>query len=285
LIDALAVDTWRRTRMLGRKLTPGEVAILETFVIPRYLSHFGEVVLDMMLTGDFARVAHLGCRTGYPDRQLVEMVDTCSVVGVDSSLAAVELARNKAATLNEVGVEYIVATGFPTALESGTFSHAMALHPTPISEERQMLFEEMERVLYAGGQALVAVPLRGSFQELGDLLREYALKYDDSDLGKAMDQAALDLPTIETLTEELEVVGFSDVDFELRQVTLSFDSGRAFVDDPVTRLMVLPELQEIIGDLDVAATTQYVADAIDKYWAKRTLDVMVKIGAVSARKA
>src|SRR6188508_3271567 len=104
--------------MLGRKLTPGEVAILETFVIPRYLSHFGEVVLDMMLTGDFARVAHLGCRTGYPDRQLVEMIDTCSVVGVDSSLAAVELARNKAAMLNEVGVEYVVASKFPTELEA-----------------------------------------------------------------------------------------------------------------------------------------------------------------------
>jgi ubiquinone/menaquinone biosynthesis C-methylase UbiE len=271
--------------MLGRKLTPGEVAILETFVIPRYLTHFGEVVLDMMLTGDFARVAHLGCRTGYPDRQLVEMVDTCSIVGVDSSLAAVELARNKAATLNEVNIEYVVATKFPTVLESGAFSHAMSLHPTATPEERRLLFGEMGRLLYRGGQALVALPLRGSFQELGDLLREFALKHDHGDLGKAAEQAVRDMPTIETLTEELEAAGLTDVDFELRQLTLSFDSGRAFVDDPVTRLIVLPELQAMMGGADLHASTQYIADAVDKYWAKRTLDVVVKIGAASARKS
>jgi SAM-dependent methyltransferase len=270
--------------MLGRKLTPGEVAILETFVIPRYLTHFGEMVIDMLLAGDFARVVHLGCRTGYPDRQLIEMVDTCSVVGVDSSLAAVELARNKAATLNEVAIQYVVATDYPTDLEEGSFSHAMSLHPGASPIERATLFEEMQRLLYRGGQALVALPLHGSFQELGDMLREFALKYDRADLGKAADQTAADLPTIESLTEELEGVGLSDVDFELRQLTLSFDSGRAFVDDPVTRLLVLPELQEAMPDLELREAADYVALAIDKYWAHRSFEVVVKAGAVSARK-
>jgi ubiquinone/menaquinone biosynthesis C-methylase UbiE len=270
--------------MLGRKLTPGEVAILETFVIPRYLTHFGELVLDLMLTGDFARVVHLGCRTGYPDRQLVEMVDTCSIVGVDASLAALELARNKAATLNELGIEYLVGTEFPTELEGGTFSHAMALHPTSTPEERRELFGEMHRLLYGGGQALIALPLRGSFQELGDLLREYALKFDQGQLGKAAEQAARNMPTLEVLTEELEAAGLSDVDFELRQITLSFDSGRAFVDDPVTRLLVLPDLQASMGGADLHGPAEYVANAIDKYWAQRPFDVVVKVGAASARK-
>lgn len=270
--------------MLGRKLTPGEVAILETFVIPRYLTHFGEVVLDLMLTGDFARIAHLGCRTGYPDRQLVDMVDSCSVVGVDTSLAAVELARNKAATFHEEGVEYLVATSFPTELEPGTFSHAMSLSPIATPEERQELFEEMSRLLYPGGQALVAMPLRGSFQELSDLVREYALKFDHSELGKAAELAAQDVPTIESLSEELEAAGLADIDFELRQVTLSFDSGRALVDDPVTRLLVLPELETLMGGVDLRPAMDYIAGAIDKYWASRSLDIIVKIGAASARK-
>jgi hypothetical protein len=78
---------------------PAEVAILETFVVPRFLTLFGETALRVILSGDGAAIAHLGCRTGYPDRELVSDISNCSLVGVDGSAAAVELARNKAATL------------------------------------------------------------------------------------------------------------------------------------------------------------------------------------------
>jgi SAM-dependent methyltransferase len=270
--------------MLGRKLTPGEVAILETFVIPRYLTNYGEVVLDMMLTGESARVAHLGCRTGYPDRQLLEMIQSCSVSGVDSSLAAIELARNKAGTLHDVGLEYLVATELPTELEGGSYSHAMALHPVGTQVERVDLFREMERLLYPGGQALVALPLRGSFQEVADLFLEFALKYDEGELGKAAEQAMLELPTIETLTEELESVGLEDVDFELRQITLEFEGGRGFAEDPITRLFILPDWQDLMLVADLKRPTEYLVSAVDKYFAHRPFDVQVKIGAVSARR-
>jgi SAM-dependent methyltransferase len=270
--------------MLGRKLTPGEVAILETFVIPRYLVHFGDAVLDLMLAGDYARVAHLGCRTGYPDRQIVDMVDGGSVIGVDTSLAAIELARNKAATFHEEGVDYRVAEAFPTDLEEASFSHVLSLHPSATQAQRGELFEEMARLLYPGGQALVALPLRGSFQEIADLVREYALKFDEGDLAKAMDLAIVEVPTIEGLSEELEDAGLTDIDFELRHQVLVFDSGRAFVDDPVTRLLVLPEIQALLGDCDILRLTDYIAQAIDKYWAGRPLEIGVKIGAASARR-
>src|SRR5205823_2541816 len=107
-----------RPPALGRKLSPAEVAILETFVVPRYLAKFGESVLNMMLIGDTANVAHFGCRTGYPDRELLQMSDGCSITGVDASLAAVELARNKAATLGDVALGYRVASSYPTELEA-----------------------------------------------------------------------------------------------------------------------------------------------------------------------
>ena len=95
----------------------------------------------------------------------------------------------------------------------------------------------MYRLLCPGGQALVALPLRGSFQEIGDLFREYALKHDDGDFGKVVEEAMASRHTIETLSEELESAGLDDVDVEIRTTTLAFDSGRAFMEDPVTRLL------------------------------------------------
>jgi ubiquinone/menaquinone biosynthesis C-methylase UbiE len=212
------------------------------------------------------------------------MIDDCTVVGVDASIAAIELARNKAATLEGIRLEYKVAKGYPTELAAESFSHALCLHPIGTESDRSDLFQEMGRVLYSGGQALVSLPLRGSFQEIVDLFREYALKHDAGELGGALESAWLGRPTIESLSEELEACGFEDIDVSVRQVGLSFQGARAFTEDPVTRLLVLPELQAHMGDFDLSEPVQYLNDALSKYYAKRDFELGFVIGTASARK-
>jgi hypothetical protein len=91
-------------------------------------------------------------------------------------------------------------------------------------------------------------------------------------------------PSIEAISEELEQVGLSDVDVEIRQTSLTFDSGRAFVEDPVSRLLILPEVKAWIGWDDVAKPLTYVRDAIDKYWSEGKLELSLNVGCASARK-
>jgi SAM-dependent methyltransferase len=271
--------------VFSEKLTPADAAILETFVVPRYLSLFGDLMLEMILVGDSARIAHLGCRTGYPDLKLYERVDGVDIVGVDSSLPALELARNKAAVLGDVSVEYLMAESLPLIdLDSGNFTHAYAIHPISGPQDRKELFAEISRILCEGGQALVAMPLRGSFQEIADLFREYGLKHDDSDFSKAIEAALVGRPSIETLSEELEEAGLDDIDVEIRQTQLSFDSGRAFVEDPVSRLMIIPEVRTWLEIDDLKKPLEYVRDAIDKYWSEGKLELTLNVGCASARK-
>ena len=172
--------------VLSEALSPADAAILETFVVPRYLALFGDLLLEMILIGDSARIAHIGCRTGYPDLKLYQRVDGVDIVGIDSSLPALELARNKAAVLGDIAVQYRFDESLPLDLESGSFTHAYALHPIAGARERAELFAEISRLLSEGGQALVALPLRGSFQEIADLFREYALKYEDGEFSKTI---------------------------------------------------------------------------------------------------
>lgn len=264
--------------------SPAEVAVIETFVIPRYLGHFGKVALEMFLAGDVARVAHLGCRTGYPDRRIVKKVRECSLVGVDASTAAIELARNKAATLRDADMEYRVGEPHATDLPAGNYSHVLTLHPLGQRKERARLFTEMDRLLYSGGQALVALPMRGSFQELNDLLREYALKFDDGELGRATEYAAVARPTMETLSEELEAAGLDDIDVEVVPLHITFEGGRAFTEDPASRLMILPEIESTLGQHDIEKPLAYVRDAIDKYWSESRFRLTLMVGVASARK-
>jgi SAM-dependent methyltransferase len=274
----------RQTVFPSERLTPADAAVLETFVVPRYLALYGQPLLEMVLESESPRIAHLGCRTGYPDRKLFERMDNASLIGLDPSLPALELARNKAAVLGDVAIEYHVTNSLPCKLESEQCSHVLSLHPNSTRKSRTDLFREMARLLYSGGQALVVLPLRGSFQEVADLFREYALKYDDGEFAKAVDTAFAARPSLEGLSEELEQAGLEDVDVDVRSAELSFDSGRAFMEDPASRLLILPEVRTWLGAAELTEPLEYLRDAVDKYWSEGQLGLSLNVGCASARK-
>lgn len=265
------------------RLAPADAAIFETFVVPRYLSFFGELALEAVVEVDRAKVVHFGCRTGYPDRGLALRLPGARIVGLDESPAAVELARAKAATMPDMAAEYHLFEGYPTTLRPSSFSHALAVHPPTAPEERARLVAEMARVLTPGGQMVVALPLRGSFGEVADLLRECALKRDDVHLASAIERAMAEHPTVEALTSELEDAGFHDVDVTLRPCAVDFPNGRAFVEDPITRLLLVPELRRAL-EPDAAKAFDYVRDAIDRYWSEGEFELGVHVGCATARR-
>jgi SAM-dependent methyltransferase len=264
------------------RLAPADAAIFETFVVPRYLSLFGELALESIVERDAAALVHFGCRTGYPDRGLALRLSGARILGFDESPAAVELARAKAATMPDMVADYRVFDGFPTSLPEGSFSHALALHPLAAPEERTSLIAEMARVLGPGGQLVIAMPLRGSFGEIADLLRECALKTDDTRLASAVERAMAQRPTVEALSGEIEEAGFHDVDVTLRPTAVPFPNGRAFVEDPITRLLLMPEFRRNLATDDVGKPFDYVRDAIDKYWSEGDFELSVHAGCAVA---
>lgn len=266
-------------------LSTSEAAVFETFVVPRYLSGFGAMALDALVFGERSALLHLGCRTGYPDAELTARLAGGSLLGVDASPSSIELARAKAQLLKGAYVEYAVCEAIPTSFAEGAFSHVLSLHPSlPGQAERAAFFAEVSRLLLSGGQAVVVLPLRGSFVELIDLLREYALKHDAADLGRAAEASAQQRPTIEALSEEIEAAGFEDVDIELSRTSIVFSQARELFEDPAIRLLVLPELKASLGGGELDAPLRYVREAIEKYWSEGSFELSLTMGCVSARK-
>ena len=150
-------------------LSAADAAVFETFVVPRYLKLFGDLAVKMFLGVEGARVAHLGCRTGFPYSELAKLVSGLSLYGVDCSPEVLELARYKAHAMRIESLEYLQAKELPAPLPAAVFSHVIALHPILRVDQRGALLAEMARLLYVGGQSLLALPLRGSFQEIGDI--------------------------------------------------------------------------------------------------------------------
>jgi SAM-dependent methyltransferase len=271
---------------LGPTLSVGDAEVFETLVIPRYLSFFGSLALDMLLPHAEVVLANLACRTGYPDAIIAERVSGGSLVGIDVSAAALTMARSKATLLAGLRASYREVDTLPTPLKGESFTHAISIHPVCSVEDRARLLHELRRLLVPGGQALLALPLRGSFAEVNDMLREFALRQDLADLARAIDTAASSRPTIESVAEEFESAGLTDVDVDVQRISVSFGNGREFLDDPITRLMVLPDTRALL-QVDapmVESSLKYVHDAILKYWSEGTFELTVNVGCASGRR-
>jgi SAM-dependent methyltransferase len=270
---------------LLRELSESDAAAVDALVVPRYLSLFGNLVLELFSVEHEAKILHLGCGTGYLDDRLVQAATKATLVGVDPSVAALRHARAKAELHGELDLVYLEASSVPTEFEPASFSHIVTIHPPAPLARRADLFAEAARLLAPGGQALVAMPLRGSFAEVLDLFREYALKHDDAEFACAVDQAVASQLTLETLSDELERSGFDDVDVEVRPSTLWFESHRAFVEDPAIRLFVLPDLRHLFDGRDLGRPSSYLGEAIDKYWSEAQFELSLHVGCASARRS
>lgn len=268
----------------ARRLGPADAAIFETHVVPRYLAAFGERLVNMIAAGPDARVCHIGCRTGYPDRLLLEKLPNAHVFGCDASEHAIRLARAKAQAAPDLVTDYRVIETLPLPFPTGAFSHGLTLHPLAAPAERRRILEELARIVAPRGQALVAMPLRGSFSEVADLLRECALKFELGGLTNAVEAAVQLRPTEEMLARELESVGFHHVEVEARPRSLRFASGRDFFDDPISRLLLVPEFLVNVALTDMGQPLSYVREAIDKYWSDGAFELSVNVGVASGRR-
>ncbi|HEY3594255.1 MAG TPA: class I SAM-dependent methyltransferase, partial [Polyangiaceae bacterium] len=232
-----------------------------------------------------ANVIHLGCRTGYPDQLVARRLTSGYIVGLDASQSAIDLARAKGALITSVTTDYETLNGYPTRFPAAAFTHGLMLHPSIMPELRRPMLEEMSRLILPRGQLLVSLPMRGSFQELFDLLRECSVKFGTPSLGHAIDAALALRPTVDGLTRELHDVGFTRIDVELRPMSLGFQSGRDLMEDPIVRLLILPEFQAALGTEDVARPMRYVEEAINRYWSEDTFELTLNVGCASARRA
>ena len=118
------------------------------------------------------------------------------------------------------------------------------------------------------------------------MLREFSLKHDDPRFGEAIEVGSQSRPTPETLTEDLERLGFVDVAVDVELLSVAFDSGRDFAQSSLFRLLIAPELSAAIeaSGEGLGAAVEYAKQAMGKYWSEGQFDLTVNLGCATARK-
>lgn len=270
-LPSVAVPTWSES----------EAATFDAFVVPHYLVHFSSLALERLAVSPDAQVIHAHCRTGHFDAEIAAKLPNAHVYGCDASEAALSLARARRARSTAAGGDYILLTNARIPLPDGAFSHALSLHPEGPAEF-QWVLEESARLLGHAGQLVVAAPLADSFPELLDLLREFALKFDSHDTQRAIERAAVGLSTVDSMVANARAAGFAYLDVATRTTTVSFRSGRDFVESPILRLGIAPCVADALANEDALA---YVRDAIDKYYSTFPFELTFTVGCLTASRS
>lgn len=251
--------------------------------MPRYLAPFVSIATQMLVPSAPASVIVIGSRAGVETSLIAERLPDASLKGLEVSEASMHRASSRQVP---VASSFEVLRGPPTKLPDRGFTHALAVHPMCVRATRRELLVDMRRLLVAGGQGVLALPLRGSFPEIVDMIREYALQRDLPKLAEAVEIGATNRPTPETISDELEAAGFDDVEVDVQLLGVRFESGREFVHHPVFELMVAPDTRAAL-DLAPAVALDalaYARAAILKYWSEGEFELTVNIAAASGRR-
>lgn len=278
-------DGGARAHILGPAYTQEEVDALTSDVVPRYLSFFNAMAVERLILAPQSAVLTCGPLASSVTDAIEERLPNTRLHGFEASEAAVRAASDRTATAPGA-LDFEVLRSLPLELADASFTHAVVVHPITTATTRMQLLREVSRVLVPGGQLLFALPLRGSYPELVDMLREFSLKHDDPRFGEAIEVGAQSRPTPETLTEDLERLGFVDVAVDVELLSVPFETGRDFAQSSLFRLVVLPELGSVIEGRTEAlgAAVDYAKLAIGKYWSEGQFDLTVNLGCASARK-
>lgn len=255
-------------------------------VWPRYARVFGELVLRAVALPQNAAVLDVACRTGVLSDEILRAMPDATVMALDADDAFLDAARARSA--DEDGRRLFVARQddlVHLAFSEGAFTNLVGSLVDRATNDRQALFAEARRVLRPGGQIVLSQPLRGSFLELLDMLREVATKYDINALTERVEQYAQSLPSAEQWAREAEEHGFIDAAVDDDSLVLGYTSGAEVLGDPALHMATLPECQWCAEAApDPVAVLYQVQHAIDTYFRGRVFELTVHAGCLSARR-
>lgn len=255
-------------------------------VWPRYARVFGELVLRAVALPPGAAVLDVSCRTGVVAAEILRAMPDSTVMALDSDDGFLDAARARSA--DEDGRRLFVARQddlVHLAFSEGAFTNVVGSLVDRATNDRQALFTEARRVLRPGGQLVLSQPLRGSFFEILDMLREVATKFDITALTERVEQYAQSLPSAEQWAREAEESGFMDAAVDEDSLVLGYTSGAEVLGDPALHMATLPECQWCAEAApDAMAVLYQVQHAIDTYFRGRVFELTVHAGCLSARR-
>ncbi|MCC6747801.1 MAG: methyltransferase domain-containing protein [Deltaproteobacteria bacterium] len=256
-------------------------------ILPIWSHRFGRMLLRDLELPPKAMVLDVACGTGYPALELLNLMQGQGrIVAIESMGALLDVARQKAGALSG---KRIFFRSEPATAKLAFASEVYDLVVSNLGllerEDPAEALKELARVTKAGGRVIVTLPLLGSFAEFYDIYREVLVKNDKHEALERLERHILETPDAEQAARWMEQSGLEDVQVEMEEFNLLFQSAREFFFAPVIEYGPLTAWKEVIGKgQEMQDIFWQIKEAIDAYFGERAFGVTIKAGCLRGRK-
>lgn len=262
-----------------------QAQIHEAEVVPCWTEPFARLLVATAPVEPRATVLDVLCGTGSASLALLSRLDARGrVVGIDPSNALLNLGRRKAA--EHLGKrlffrhEKVDKLSFADDVFDLVVSNAGVLEqPEPNSTLAECL-----RVTKPGGVLAMTLCLRGTFQELLDLLREVLERLERADALARLDEAIRSFPSDNEAIARFEGLGLRDVALTRSTFPIQFSSGTACLGSALVAQRFLPAWTAVVGAADAPQIFGELAATIDTYFGPEPFEVTVQAACLVGRK-
>jgi ubiquinone/menaquinone biosynthesis C-methylase UbiE len=261
------------------------VALAEDERAERFLGHADGLLVEMFTPQEKGTILQLGASTPALTTGIIEQTGKqARLVVVDPRLPMLDAVRFK------VGDQFSGRVFFNSKLDWGRLPFDDEVFVSVVSNlfwldtpDREGFLVDIYRVLHHAGALLLTTYMQGSFRQLYDLFAETLLKFDvlhvlqalHADQGRLLDESGA--------VRMLEEHGFSMCRARTFEIPLSFEGAKDLLDSPLVRALWLPRFEEIGGD-DSERILWHLRDAVDRYFAGRSMELTVMVGVLSGLK-
>ncbi len=222
----------------------------EEEILPGWDAAFVELLIEAFPgpLPEKASLLELGCTTGRLTEEIVSRLpEGGRLIAIEDVRELMEIARRKVAAFDRRQVFFKKEPADKISFADGTFDAVLCAGLAPMYDLTSVL-TEAARLLKTDGNALLGVPMRGSFQELLDIFREVLEKEDLIQIQEDLDRLSARLPDRPGANRLLSDAGLVETRIGLAERTLRFENALAFLQAPLVRTHCLEGCLALIDD-------------------------------------
>lgn len=259
--------------------TDRDARMVDAIVVPRFSAHFARYILDSLPRGA-RQVLDVGCGTGHVSFEVLSRLGPGSrVIAIDPDAGLVDLARRRGWEQTGKRLFFKNESAEKLSFGDGVFDVITSNLVYDELVDPLAALREMRRVVAPSGTLLLSTPLRGTFDEILEMLLEVARAEADQGLEQRTRSARAALPEPAELDASLRRAGWERIELHEHPLRLSFRNAAELFQDPLVRLVALPRWIEIAGD---EAVLTDVERRLQTYFAGGPLSLSVRVGGVAA---
>lgn len=258
----------------------------DLFIAPDWRARFDSLVNENITLPPEGRVLDVNSGTGAYTIEIAERLKgKGEVVGIDPSRERIALGVAKALVQKVENVTFEQGTAALLRFEDEEFDVVIGDASMIQADEIESMLEEMLRVVQLGGQVILKLATRGSFDEFFSIYWEVLMNARLQDeTWSALENLINERQTVSEVEAMAERAGLSGIETFTSKEEFTFDTAKDFVESPMMQDVFLDNWLSVVPESRRKDVLDQMIEIIERERHEAPFDISIKATVVSGFK-